>query len=95
MAKGRDFIKDEDEVPGEPRKETPLGVWSKQKYLNGCENMKVATGISMSVIPQGGNNYEVNIVGEKSYIIAGTMDEAKNQARNMLRDKLAGALEIF
>ena len=49
MAKGRDFIKDEDEVPGEARKEVPLGVWSKQKYLNGCENMKVATGISMSV----------------------------------------------
>ncbi len=80
----------EDEKP----KETQYGVWVTQKYLSGRENMRIATGISMSVAFLGGNNYEVNLVGNKTQIIAASMDEAKNQAKNLLRDMLTAALEF-
>ena len=70
------------------------GVWVGQKYLGGCENLRVSSGITISVKPTGGNSYEVNIVGTKTQIIADSIDEAKNQAKNMLRDKLAAALEF-
>jgi hypothetical protein len=70
------------------------GVWTSQKYLGGCENLRVSQGITISVKPTGGNDYEVNIVGVKSNIIADNIDEAKNQAKIMLYDKLTNALEF-
>jgi len=90
MAK-RDFVNLTEE---DKTKDIQYGVWVTQRYLNGRENMRVATGISMSVAFLGGNNYEVNLVGNKTEIIAASMDEAKNQAKNLLRDMLTSALEF-
>ncbi len=80
----------EDEKP----KEIQYGVWVPQKYLSARENLRVASGISVSVAHLGGNNYEVNLVGNRREIIADSMEEAKNQAKNLLRDMLAAALEF-
>jgi hypothetical protein len=93
MAKNKDFISFEDETPA-PKKEIQYGVWTTQGYLGGVENMRVMSGVSISVAPRGGNDYEVNIVGTKSQIIAANIDEAKNTAKNMLRDRLNAALEL-
>ena len=90
MAK-RDFVNLTEE---DKTKDIQYGVWVTQRYLNGRENMRVATGISMSVAFLGGKNYEVNLVGNKTEIIAASMDEAKNQAKNLLRDMLTSALEF-
>ena len=93
MAKKNDYISLEpEEAP--VKKEVQYGVWTTQGYLSGVENMKVMTGISVSVTPRGGNDYEVNVAGQKTQIIAANMDEAKNTAKNMLHDRLLAALEL-
>ena len=83
-------LTDEDVKP----KDVTYGVWVSQKYLGGCENLRVSSGISIAVTHQGANSYEVNLVGTKTLIFADSIEEAKNQAKLMLQDKLTAALEF-
>lgn len=74
-------------------KEPEYGTWVPIKAFHG-ENYRVSKGITVSVSPKGGSNFEINLVGERTEIIAGDFNEAKTVAKNMLRDKLLAALEL-
>ena len=90
MTKKTDFI----DLDGDAEAIKPkVGAWVAFKYFNNAETLNISKCISLGVTSTKGNEYEVNMAGEKEIITADNMEMAKEEACKMMRQKLLMAID--
>lgn len=90
-SKNTDVV-DVEETPVIP--ENAIGKWKVNRYLKNTESFSVAKGVTVGISGEA-PHFEINVVGNKTDHICGTVEEARNKAKELMRDFLESALVVL